>query len=74
MLDAFTRALPYTFRDTQAENGSVLTLIITGEAGGSWSLRKEGQRWMLYKGTSRKALAARKQSLNRRCKGNLRLD
>jgi uncharacterized protein (TIGR03083 family) len=48
VLDAFVRALPHTYRDVEAQEGTLVTLTITGEAGGRWSLLRENQRWMLY--------------------------
>lgn len=48
VLDAFVRALPHTFRDVQADEGTHVKLIITGNAGGVWSLVRAG-RWGLYR-------------------------
>ena len=49
LLETFTRALPYTFREVAAEPGTVLKLTISGEAGGDWFLHKEEVGWKLYK-------------------------
>jgi len=48
VLDAFVRALPHTFRHVQAESGALVKLTISGEAGGEWFLRREGETWTLY--------------------------
>jgi uncharacterized protein (TIGR03083 family) len=48
VLDAFVRALPHTYRKVEAEDGTLITLTITGEAGGKWSIRRENQEWNLY--------------------------
>lgn len=50
VLDAFVRALPYTFRKVAAEDGATVALTITGDGGGAWSLLREGGRWRLYVG------------------------
>ena len=48
VLEAFVRALPHTYRNVEAEDGTLVTLTITGEAGGRWSLLRETGRWNLY--------------------------
>ena len=47
VLDTFARALPLTlrhlagrFRDTQ------VTLVVTGDSGGTWTVRSDGWRWL----------------------------
>ena len=50
VLDAFVRALPHTYRNVEAAGGTLVALTITGEAGGCWSVRREGERWVLYVG------------------------
>jgi uncharacterized protein (TIGR03083 family) len=52
VLDAFVRGLPHAFREVDAADGTVVTLSISGESGGQWSLLREGGRWSLYLGTS----------------------
>jgi uncharacterized protein (TIGR03083 family) len=49
VLDTFMRALPYTFRTVNAPDATTLKLEVTGEAGGSWYLRKSGHAWELSK-------------------------
>lgn len=49
-LAAFVRALPHTYRDVSAAEGTSLNLVISGEAGGAWALVREGERWTLYTG------------------------
>jgi uncharacterized protein (TIGR03083 family) len=51
-LDTFLRGLPHTYRETQADEGSSVAFIVTGEAGGAWTLRREGGSWKLYAGES----------------------
>ncbi len=47
VLDTFVRALPYTFRDVQAADGTTLWLSISGESGGEWFLMRDAQHWDL---------------------------
>lgn len=47
VLDTFVRALPYSFRDTVAPEGAVLGIEISGQAGGSWFLRRSPDAWEL---------------------------
>jgi hypothetical protein len=48
VLDTFVRAVPHTFRDTQAVDGTLVALTISGPAGSQWFLRREGENWRLY--------------------------
>jgi uncharacterized protein (TIGR03083 family) len=41
VLDAFVRALPHTYRHTDARPGTHIRLTITGDAGNTWSLIRE---------------------------------
>ena len=52
VLDIFLRALPYTYRNILAPNGTTLVLHITGDAGGDWSLRRESAAWALFSGSA----------------------
>lgn len=52
VLDAFLRGLPHTYRETTAEEGARIVFTITGEAGGEWTLSREGGAWKLYSGGS----------------------
>jgi uncharacterized protein (TIGR03083 family) len=50
ILDAFVRAMPYTYRDVAAPEGTCVTLNINGDSGGAWTIQKEGIGWKLYVG------------------------
>ncbi len=50
VLDTFLRGLPRAYRAVSAEDGVGVGVEITGEAGGAWTLRREGGRWRLYAG------------------------
>jgi uncharacterized protein (TIGR03083 family) len=52
VLAAFAWALPRTFSDVRAADGTTVTLDIPGDVGGQWSVRREGNDWRLYQGTS----------------------
>ena len=58
VLDTFVRALPYTFRDVEAATGTLVKLIISGEAGGEWSLVRGERKWDLYREVGEEADAA----------------
>jgi hypothetical protein len=45
-LDIFMRALPYTFRNVEAAAGSTVSILVDGEAGGSWHIVKQTDSWM----------------------------
>jgi uncharacterized protein (TIGR03083 family) len=53
VLDAFVRALPHTYRETSAADGTLVALTISGESGGQWSLLREKGLWNLYLGIPR---------------------
>lgn len=45
-LESFMRALPYTFRNIDAPEGSVVSVTISGEAGGEWFVVQSGHSWI----------------------------
>jgi len=52
VLTAFAHALPRTFRHNEAPENTVVTLTISGESGGQWSIRQEADIWEFYEGTT----------------------
>jgi hypothetical protein len=44
-LDTFLRALPFTFRQVEADEGTAVGVTIRGEAGGDWYLVRNEGRW-----------------------------
>lgn len=50
VLDTFLRALPHTYREVEAAEGTRVVFEIRGEAGGEWTLVREGPGWILYAG------------------------
>lgn len=55
VLDTFMRALPRTYRGVQAEEGAAVVFRITGDAGGEWSLVRDGGAWKLFSGGAAQA-------------------
>lgn len=52
VLDTFLRGLPYTYRNVAAIDGTRIGFVVTGGAGGEWTLQREAARWTLYAGSS----------------------
>jgi hypothetical protein len=48
-IDIFMLALPHTFRNTKAKNGTAVKLTVTTDVGGSWFLMKSDDKWTLSK-------------------------
>lgn len=48
VIDAFVRALPHTYRNVDAKDGTLVALRISGDSGGRWLLRRETGAWRLY--------------------------
>jgi uncharacterized protein (TIGR03083 family) len=47
VLDTFLRALPHIYRHTQATDGTLIRIEVTGPAGGDWFLLREQGQWRL---------------------------
>lgn len=47
VLDMFVRALPRAYRETAEADGSVVTLWLIGDGGGTWSLLRRDEHWQL---------------------------
>ncbi|MFB3132679.1 MAG: maleylpyruvate isomerase N-terminal domain-containing protein [Rhodothermales bacterium] len=50
VIDTFLRGLPHRYRDVDAADGTRVSFVITGEAGGTWTLCKDQPAWRLYTG------------------------
>ena len=57
VLDTFIRALPRTYQSIQADENTSVSISITGEAGGRWSILRENGEWNFYKGAPDKPTA-----------------
>jgi Mycothiol maleylpyruvate isomerase N-terminal domain len=51
LLDMSVRALPYTYRSVDAKTGASVTLKVTGETTGSWTLVRDASSWRIGAGT-----------------------
>ena len=47
VLDCFLRALPFTYRNVSAKNGTLLQFTVSGECGGIWYLYRAAEIWQL---------------------------
>jgi uncharacterized protein (TIGR03083 family) len=47
VLDTFLRALPFTYRNTTARDGTLVQITIEGAAGGDWFLLRHEGEWTL---------------------------
>ncbi|MBC7935717.1 MAG: maleylpyruvate isomerase N-terminal domain-containing protein [Rhizobacter sp.] len=48
-LETFMQALPYTYRNVEAANGTIVSVTVTGKAGGKWYIINNGKGWELIK-------------------------
>lgn len=58
VLDLFVRALPHTYREVDRPAGTAMTVEITGDAGGRWTLVRERAGWRLFQGARPDSAAA----------------
>jgi len=50
LLDLSVRALPYAYAEVRAAAGTTVTLAVTGETTGSWTLARGDGRWQIHRG------------------------
>jgi uncharacterized protein (TIGR03083 family) len=50
VLATFVHALPVTYQSNEAPPGVTVSVTITGEAGGIWTVKREEARWSLWSG------------------------
>jgi hypothetical protein len=50
LIEMSVRALPHAYAGVRAPNGTVVTLAVTGETAGAWSLVRDRDRWGLERG------------------------
>ncbi len=48
-LDTFMFALPHTFKDVEAQDGTIVSLEVSTEIGGQWNIVKSKSEWILNK-------------------------
>ena len=52
VLELAVRGLPHAYRAVTATEGSAVALIVVGRSGGSWTLRRESDRWTIWEGVA----------------------
>jgi hypothetical protein len=52
VIDAFVRALPRTFRDVAAPQGTAILLRLLGPGGGEWCVCRNANGWDLFTGAT----------------------
>jgi uncharacterized protein (TIGR03083 family) len=52
VLELFMRALPFTFREMAPAPDTAVRIVINGDAGGEWTLRRDGTGWALFAGSA----------------------
>jgi uncharacterized protein (TIGR03083 family) len=57
VLQTFMRGLPYAYRDAVATDGTRVRIVVTGEAGGTWHLFRQGECWELADSSEGRAAA-----------------
>jgi len=45
LIQTFMMALPHTYRNTLAPEGTIISINVTGEAGGEWKIKTEAGHW-----------------------------
>jgi uncharacterized protein (TIGR03083 family) len=57
VLDTFMRSLPCAYEAVDADVGTRVDIVVEGEAGGRWTIRREADRWHLVTPDGRRATA-----------------
>lgn len=55
VLEISMRGLPHAYRDVTASEGNTVAISVEGEAGGTWTLRRDLTRWSLWTGVPARA-------------------
>jgi uncharacterized protein (TIGR03083 family) len=45
VLEIAMHALPHAYRDVPGDSSTSLAIVVTGDAGGAWTVRRTGNRW-----------------------------
>jgi hypothetical protein len=57
VLETFMRALPHTYRTVDAAVGTTCDVVVPGDCGGRWRLRRQPDGWALVAPTADEARA-----------------
>lgn len=57
-INIFMLALPYTYREVTAEEGTLIQVTITGPVGGNWFIKMQQGRWQLINEKEKEVAAA----------------
>jgi uncharacterized protein (TIGR03083 family) len=57
VLQIAIRGLPHAYRTTAASSETMVTIEISGPGGGTWTLRRDAERWSVWHGAERHATA-----------------
>jgi uncharacterized protein (TIGR03083 family) len=57
VLATFVHALPHALRESEAQLGTLVRIVIRGDAGGSWTMIRSQDRWFLCRDSSADAAA-----------------
>lgn len=57
VLDTFLRALPHAYRDVEVARGTEVCVVVEGEAGDDWTLRRDARAWRLFAGPAERPAA-----------------
>ena len=57
VLDTFMRSLPRAYEAVEADAGTRISVLVEGEAGGCWTLRRDADRWHLVTAVDQGAAA-----------------
>jgi uncharacterized protein (TIGR03083 family) len=52
VIHASVRALPRAYQDVAAETGTCVVVVVAGPAGGSWTVQRGSEGWMLREGAA----------------------
>ncbi len=58
VIDTFMYALPHTYRNTPAKEGTFIKFTVSSKAGGDWFLKRSANKWELVKNLSPEKIVA----------------
>jgi uncharacterized protein (TIGR03083 family) len=52
VLELAVRGLPHAYRNVVAVEGATVAVVVVGHSGGTWTLRRESDRWTIWEGVA----------------------